>query len=133
AGIPVFTVSGNHDAESIVSRSLALPPGVHHFGADRAATVELAALRVAVHGLSFATREMRANPVPGFPAPVAGWFNIGILHTSLEGAAEHIAYAPCAVADLVGRGYDYWALGHVHDFSIRHAQPHIVYPGNLQG
>jgi DNA repair exonuclease SbcCD nuclease subunit len=133
AGIPVFLVAGNHDAESIVSQTIALPDGVHRFGSGKAETVRLDDHRVALHGLSFATRDMRQNPVPAFPAPVDGWFNIGVLHTSLEGAAEHIAYAPCALTDLVGRGYDYWALGHVHDFSVRHENPHVVYPGNLQG
>ena len=30
------------------------------------------------------------------------------------------------------RGYDYWALGHVHAFEIVSRDPWIVYPGNLQ-
>lgn len=133
AGIPVHLVAGNHDAESVVSQSLALPEGVHRFPSRRAGTVRLEAHRVALHGLSFARPAMDDNPVAAFPPPVAGWFNIGVLHTSLEGAAEHIRYAPCSIADLVGTGYDYWALGHVHDFAVRHERPHIVYPGNLQG
>lgn len=133
AGIPVHLVSGNHDADSIVSQTIALPDGVRRFAARKAETVRLEAHRVALHGLSFARPVMDDNPVPAFPAPVAGWFNIGVLHTSLEGAAEHIRYAPCAVADLVATGYDYWALGHVHDFAVKHEHPHVVYPGNLQG
>ena len=40
---------------------------------------------------------------------------------------------PCTAADLAGRGYDYWALGHVHAFEIVSRDPWIVYPGNLQG
>lgn len=133
AGIPVYLVSGNHDADSVVSHSLSLPEGVHRFSARRAETVRLDDHRVALHGLSFAKPVMDDNPVPSFPAPVAGWFNIGVLHTSLEGAAEHIRYAPCAINDLVATGYDYWALGHVHDFAVKHEYPHVVYPGNLQG
>lgn len=133
AGIPVYLVSGNHDADSVVAQTIALPDGVHRFAARKAETVRLEAHRVALHGLSFARPVMDDNPVPAFPAPVAGWFNIGVLHTSLEGAAEHIRYAPCSIQDLVGRGYDYWALGHVHDFAVKHENPHIVYPGNLQG
>src|SRR6185437_2809217 len=31
------------------------------------------------------------------------------------------------------KGYDYWALGHVHQHAILHQNPHIVFPGNLQG
>jgi DNA repair exonuclease SbcCD nuclease subunit len=39
------------------------------------------------------------------------------------------------VSDLADKGYQYWALGHIHKRHTRHAagQPHIVYPGNLQG
>ncbi len=31
------------------------------------------------------------------------------------------------------KGYDYWALGHVHAREIVSTDPYIVYPGNLQG
>jgi DNA repair exonuclease SbcCD nuclease subunit len=34
---------------------------------------------------------------------------------------------------MATRGYDYWALGHVHEFEIVSSDPHVVYPGNLQG
>jgi DNA repair exonuclease SbcCD nuclease subunit len=63
---------------------------------------------------------------------VAGWFNIGVLHTAC-GRTGHENYAPCTPDDLAARGYDYWALGHVHAFEIVSRDPWIVYPGNLQG
>jgi DNA repair exonuclease SbcCD nuclease subunit len=72
------------------------------------------------------------NYAADYPDPVAGWFNIGVLHTSC-GRTGHENYAPCTVADLTARGYDYWALGHVHAFEIVSRDPWIVYPGNLQG
>ena len=31
------------------------------------------------------------------------------------------------------RGYDYWALGHVHAFEVISQDPFVVYPGNIQG
>ena len=33
----------------------------------------------------------------------------------------------------MAKGYDYWALGHVHQGQVLHEQPHVVFPGNLQG
>jgi len=45
----------------------------------------------------------------------------------------HENYAPCAIEDLTNKGYDYWALGHVHQASVLHEKPHVVFPGNLQG
>jgi DNA repair protein SbcD/Mre11 len=56
-----------------------------------------------------------------------------VLHTSLTGRPPHANYAPCSVDDLKARGYDYWALGHVHDHEIVANDPPIVFPGNLQG
>src|SRR5260370_4444669 len=35
--------------------------------------------------------------------------------------------------DLINKGYDYWALAHVHQAAILHEQPHVVFCGNLQG
>ena len=75
---------------------------------------------------------MLENYAVDYPEPVAGWFNIGVLHTAC-GRAGHENYAPCTAADLAARGYDYWALGHVHAFEIVSRDPWIVYPGNLQG
>jgi exonuclease SbcD len=89
-------------------------------------------LRVALHGRGFPHREVVENYAVDYPEPLAGWFNIGVLHTAC-GRAGHENYAPCTVADLAARGYDYWALGHVHAFEIVSRDPWIVYPGNLQG
>jgi DNA repair exonuclease SbcCD nuclease subunit len=73
--------------------------------------------------------------VRGYPAAVENHFNIGILHTSLAGLdATHDRYAPTSVDELVGKGYHYWALGHIHKREIiRGGSPWIVYPGNIQG
>jgi DNA repair exonuclease SbcCD nuclease subunit len=61
-------------------------------------------------------------------------FNIGVLHTSLTGRAGHDTYAPTSIDRLCSKGYDYFALGHVHAREVvREADPRIVYPGNLQG
>lgn len=73
------------------------------------------------------------NFARSYPAAVEGWFNIGLLHTSLAGNPKHETYAPCSLDDLATRGYDYWALGHVHDFEIVSTNPYVVFPGNLQG
>ena len=133
AGIPACVLHGNHDAESRITRSLTLPDSVHVFPARKPATIRLDELGVALHGQSFAERAETANLARGYPGRVDGAFNIGVLHTALDGRGGHETYAPCAVADLVGKGYDYWALGHVHRAELVHERPHVVFPGNLQG
>ncbi len=129
--MPVFLVRGNHDAMSEVTRQLRLPEHVHEFSEDAAETKIVGEL--AVHGLSFSRRVTSENLVPRYPPPVAGLFNIGILHTSCDGRPGHAPYAPCRVEELVQKGYDYWALGHVHAHEVLHERPWVVYPGNTQG
>ena len=86
-----------------------------------------------MHGRSFKHAATTDNLAVSYPPPVPGWFNIGVLHTALEGAASHASYAPCSVAELDTKGYQYWALGHVHTQWIRRGEPTIAFAGNLQG
>lgn len=133
AGIPVYLLQGNHDAGSVLTKSLPWPDNVHRFGTRAPQTFRLEALGVALHGWSFAHRAAPDNLVPSYPAADPGSFNIGVLHTSLSGHADHERYAPCELADLKARGYDYWALGHVHAFERVCDDPAVVFPGNVQG
>ncbi len=133
AGIRVYMVSGNHDAASHITRHLALPENVVRFSVDRAETYRIDEFEVAIHGQGFKEREVRDNLVPGYPEPLPGYFNIGVLHTSVDGLGGHETYAPCRLEELVQKGYDYWALGHIHKRQILHEHPVVAYAGNLQG
>jgi exonuclease SbcD len=133
AQIPTFVLYGNHDAESQITRRLTLPENVKAFSTRRPETFELKRLGVALHGQGFRQRDITTNLVYAYPEPIERMFNIGVLHTGLGGLGGHANYAPCALDDLVNKGYDYWALGHVHQRSTLHERPHVVFPGNLQG
>jgi DNA repair protein SbcD/Mre11 len=133
AGIPVVLIRGNHDAANQMSRRLTLPGNVHELSSRVPETVVFEALNVAVHGQSFPARAVTENLALSYPAPRAGMFNIGVLHTSADGRPGHDAYAPCSVQDLRLKGYDYWALGHIHTREVLATDPYIVFPGNLQG
>jgi DNA repair exonuclease SbcCD nuclease subunit len=133
AGIPVFLLHGNHDAESDMTRRLLLPDNVRVFGTRKPETFRLEDHKVALHGRSFREAATEENLAAGYPPPVEGWLNIGVLHTALEGYAAHARYAPCSLAELVAKGYDYWALGHVHEHAVLHRDPWVVFSGNLQG
>ena len=133
ANIPVFLLHGNHDAESQITRKLTLPTNVSVFPARKAETFRLPHLNVALHGQSFRQRDITDNLVPAYPSPVAGCFNIGVLHTGLGGMPGHANYAPCTIEDLINKGYDYWALAHVHQAAVLHERPHVAFCGNLQG
>lgn len=131
--IRVFIVQGNHDAQGVISRQVPWPDTVKVFSSRAAETVRLETLQVAIHGHSFPDRAVPEDLVPDYPEAVQGHFNIGMLHTSLTGAEGHDTYAPTTLAKLQTKGYDYWALGHVHDRKVLSDSPPIVYPGNLQG
>ncbi|MDX8405246.1 MAG: DNA repair exonuclease [Mariprofundus sp.] len=133
ADIPVFIVHGNHDARSVISGKLVLPANVTVFSSRSSGSVTLDGFSVAVHGRSFPNRAVDEDLVPDYPDPVPGYFNIGLLHTSLAGGSGHDTYAPTDVATLASKGYDYWALGHIHMREVVCQNPRIIFPGNLQG
>lgn len=139
AGIPTYIITGNHDAENKMTKSLRLPENSNKtkvmLSSHKPETIVLEDLGAAIHGRGFASPKVSENVVESYPARREGMFNIGVLHTSLDSETdgEHARYAPCKIADLCQKHYDYWALGHVHARAIRNEEPLIVYPGNLQG
>ena len=131
--IRVFMVSGNHDAASQITRTLQLPDNVQVLSTKKPQTILLDHIGVAIHGQGYPSRAMSKNLAEQYPQYNPGYFNIGILHTALNGREGHEPYAPCTLDDLRQKGYDYWALGHVHKREEVSKDPWIVFPGNIQG
>ena len=134
AGIQAFIIRGNHDAESRITRELTLPESVKVFsGRAEAIVLSRGAVDVAVHGVSFAQKHAPESLLPKFRPPHDGAVNLGLMHTSLGGSPSHNLYAPCMPAELHGHGFDYWALGHIHQRFEERGRATIVMPGNPQG
>lgn len=133
ADVPVFGVHGNHDAQSKITRNLRLPANVHFFSTAAAETRRLDELNVAIHGQSFASQCTTEDLARNYPMAVPGYFNLGILHTSMSGREGHGSYAPCSESCLRDSGYDYWALGHIHQREVLPGSPTIAFSGNIQG
>ncbi len=133
AGIAVYAIKGNHDAASRISKSLSWPSNVTMFSHKQPETALIEKLRVALHGQSFAQPKTVDDLSANYPEPVQGYYNIGILHTSADGREGHGSYAPCSMDGLRNKGYDYWALGHVHQRETLSEKPWIMFPGNIQG
>jgi len=131
--VRVVWIRGNHDAASKLTAHLSLPDNVRELSYKKPDSLLLEELGVAVHGQGFDTREVTTDLSLRYPEPKPGLFNIGLLHTALEGRVGHAPYAPCRLSALIDRGYDYFALGHVHTREILSERPWIVFPGNLQG
>jgi len=132
-GIPVYLIAGNHDAASVISKRLSLPDNVHVFSTRTPESFEVPELPVVIHGRGFPNRAVPENLAQEYPPAMSGKFNVGLLHTSLTGRPSHDTYAPCSEQDLRGKGYGYWALGHIHQPEVISEDPWIVFAGNCQG
>ncbi len=131
--ISVFAVAGNHDAANRMTKALDNPANMKMLSSRKVETIRLENCGVAIHGRSFGTQHVEKNLVTGFGLAEKGMFNIGLLHTSLDGREGHALYAPCTIDDLRSKDYQYWALGHVHKQEFVSEEPHIVFPGCIQG
>ena len=135
AGIPVYLIRGNHDAENRMTRDLRPLDNTKVFSDKQPETITLDDVGVAIHGRSFPQRDVDENWATTYPDHIPGLFNIGMLHTCAEDlSGEHRRYAPCSLDDMRFREYGYWALGHIHKREmLRSLDPVIAFPGNVQG
>ena len=133
-GIPVVIASGNHDAESQITRALRLPPNVTMLPVDKPGSKVLEDLGIVVHGQGYPTRDLTENLVAAYPGRIPSLVNVGVLHTAVTGAEGHALYAPCSPHDLQMLKYDYFALGHVHQRgAVAEGEHPAWFSGNLQG
>jgi DNA repair exonuclease SbcCD nuclease subunit len=132
-GTPVYLIAGNHDAASVITKKLSLPENVHVFSTRTTESLEVVGHPVTIHGRGFPNRAVPENLATEYPMAVPNRFNLGLLHTSLTGRPGHDTYAPCSVAQLREKGYQYWALGHIHQPEVINEDPWIVFAGNCQG
>ena len=111
AGVPCVLIRGNHDALLDHTAQGDLGDGIHLLH-RKAPSVRIGA--AVFHGLSYDAAHVARSFLPDYPPPVPGRLNVGVMHTSLDGAPGHDPYAPCAARDLMAHGYDLWCLGHIH-------------------
>lgn len=134
AQIPVVISYGNHDHLSGNWTRLTLPTNVFEFTEEVSTnTLNIRGQLVHIHGFSYAQRHVKQSMIASYPQKKDEAIHIGMLHGSVDSDSEHAVYAPFSVAELVEKGYDYWALGHIHKRQILHEEPPIIYPGNIQG
>lgn len=136
AGIKAFVIHGNHDFLDKHKEKLALPENVHVFP-EKVEMVTMKTNRgvdVNLYGFSYDERHIRTSRVEEYIVQQPADFHIALLHGSeLTSSEEHDVYAPFRVQDISKKGFDYWALGHIHKRQLLAESPSIYYPGNIQG
>lgn len=136
-GAQVFVVHGNHDPESGRQAKLDWPEGVFVFGSASVdcypAYTRGGETAAHVYGISYPTSAVADNLALRFKKREGAPFHLALLHANVDRDPSYDNYAPCRLEELKAAGFDYWALGHVHDRRILNEYPHVVYPGNIQG
>jgi DNA repair exonuclease SbcCD nuclease subunit len=136
-GIQTFVVNGNHDPLRGWAAKIEWPAKMHRFSGEGVECVPLlrgGEIVANIYGISFAKRDVKENLALRFPKADKSVPAIGLLHANVGGNTAHDPYSPCTVEDLSLAGMDYWALGHVHSYSIlSKSKPSVVYPGCSQG
>ncbi len=140
-GVHVVIATGNHDpGGGARARRIAWPrERCHVLRGPQVERIELCAADgepfAIVVGAGHASAREERNLARDFPVADGALPAVAVLHTQVHdalGAGRHEPYAPAARADLA-RGYDYWALGHVHRRQKVADDPPAWYPGNLHG
>ena len=142
ARIAVFYATGNQDPGRASHRAQQMesPDNVRLFTSIVPETVAVADaqgqqvgwLTAAGHNSPHET----ANLAERFGASGDSLPHVALLHAHVLGAAGSDRHEPCAACrpgDLAGRGFDYWALGHIHVHQKVVEDAPAWYAGNLQG
>ncbi|WP_125567537.1 metallophosphoesterase family protein [Companilactobacillus insicii] len=129
--IQVYMVYGNHDYYRNNFSVMDFPNNVTVFSKE-VSTVRIQTrdgLNVGISGFSYYQNHINTDMVATYPTRGDFDYQIGILHAGIGDGN----YAPFTVNELLTKGYDYWALGHIHKREILHGNPMIIYPGDTQG
>ena len=120
-GKPIFISPGNHDAfiAGGFYKSAALSQNVYVFNSDELQYIDLPELDVTVAGYAFMSQGLAKDPLDTPLRPEGENQRILLLcaHTEIDTPTSR--YAPIMLSDIARHGFDYAALGHVHN------PPHI--------
>ncbi|MGR8772800.1 metallophosphoesterase family protein [Leuconostoc citreum] len=134
AGIQVFLSLGNHDFEANTSQHLPWPENVYIFDQHVETTYHTTASgeKIAVTGFSYQSQRQMTPVIDEFPTRDLGVdYHLGMYHGAVGVTGE--PYAPFKVTDMLEKGYNYWALGHIHVRQTLNTRPFIGYSGSIQG
>ncbi|SEO69526.1 DNA repair exonuclease SbcCD nuclease subunit [Amphibacillus marinus] len=136
ANIAVYLSYGNHDYRQVNQSLLQYPDNTHLFiqgDVEEKIFKKNEQTIVSIQGFSYLERALLADKTSEFKKHPGATYFIGMLHGSTGQSDHHDRYAPFQLQQLKTKGFDYWALGHIHLRQQLTKEPPIVYPGNTQG
>ncbi len=131
-GKPAFMVKGNHDPVTNWEDSIPFPDNVTVFGTDVETHPIPGVDGAEAVGVSFRGWQEERN-LPSMMSGSSDRFTVACVHCDVGGNDKDYSYSPCMPSDLVGKGVDYWALGHIHKRGVISESPYAIYSGNIQG
>lgn len=134
--IPVIMAFGNHDYYVAERYWFDFPKNMFLFQKEQVETHYFMTKnqeKIAVSSFSYEHPWINENKLSEFPSKdTAIDLHIGIYHgDTMNNGVQN--YAPFSFSEMKMKGYDYWALGHIHQPQVMSADPLIVYPGTPQG
>ncbi len=126
ANIPVLIIPGNHDPylKNSWYRNWEWPRNVRILSSENP-NIILEELSANVFGIGFSSFKEDKPDLSIVPPPVKDYFNIMMIHGSLDMDFTNQSYNPVTSKELETLGYDYYALGHFHklrdDYSLKSA------------
>ncbi len=135
--IHTVILHGNHDPSNGFEWDLS-PEFVHVADAPEPRTFEFISkyqdkLLVSCNG--FRSKVELDSNISAFPVRELNTFHIGVMHSMVRDHlldANHDNYMMTSLSALYSKGYDYWALGHIHKSELLHGG-RAGYSGSLQG
>ena len=130
-GAPVVIAPGNHDPFSASSfySTASFPENVRIFSSQALEQIDYPALKTTVAGYAFTSAALSDSPLASAgPAPHEEIYLL-CAHADLDAPTSR--YAPLLTSDIQRFGFDYAALGHVHN--VPSTPEHIRYCGFPSG
>lgn len=131
-----FIISpGNHDpyTQNSVYEKIEFPSNVYIFNSERLSFFSFDELETDIYGFAFCSPSLDYNPFAGHRPENPNRLNILCAHG--ETGVNTSQNCPIKQADITGSGFDYIALGHIHNGSgiTRSNGVYYGYSGCLEG
>jgi len=127
---------GNHDPyerNGIYGKQNDFPPNVYIFNSEKVTRFSFDSLNVDIYGYAFTSPKMTQNPLATVQVVNRDRINILAAHGELGNPLSQ--NCPLRQRDIVGAGFDYVALGHIHlgtDIQYENGT-YYAYSGCLEG